>query len=136
MLPTCKCTIKASCDVMASENPDAVTGALESVLDGAKAECAEGTAHASSKTPASLGKIRRTVQSRATSRAWRRRLRVNTDGDSTWIYLNKQAAAAGVIALCSEADESPLGPITLSIRADDIEDVIDWFMPFAEPKAQ
>ncbi len=136
MRPAVPCNVRAECSVLASEDPDLVVGALKAVLDGADAECNGNTAQAVSDTSASLARIRRTVQSRASGRAWRRRLRLNTDGDSTWVYLNKQAAAAGVIALCSEADESPLGPITLSIRAGDIEGVIDWLVPSAEPPAQ
>jgi predicted RNA binding protein with dsRBD fold (UPF0201 family) len=48
--------------------------------------------------------------------------------DSTWFYLNKQAAFANVIALCDEADESSLGPITVVLHSKNIEDVIDWLV--------
>jgi|TARA_Y100000815_G_scaffold61902_1_gene50225 predicted RNA binding protein with dsRBD fold (UPF0201 family) len=52
--------------------------------------------------------------------------------DSTWFYLNKQAAFANVIALCDEADESPLGPIKVVLHSKNIEDVIDWLVSDAE----
>lgn len=136
MRPVGACTVNMTCDVLASEEPSHIVKALKTILDGVDAQCQKDTAQATSDTSASLAKIRRTVQSRASSRAWRRRLRLNTDGNSTWVYLNKQAAAGGVIALCSEADESPLGPITLKIHADDIESIIDWLVPRQESTAQ
>lgn len=130
------CSVSVTCNVLASEDPSTVMRALESVLDGVDASCDNGTAHATSETPASLIKIRQIVQSRATSRTWRRRFRLNTEGNSTWVYLNKQAAAFGVIALCSESDESPLGPITLRIHSEDIQEVIDWLVPYSQALAQ
>lgn len=136
MRPAGTCTIRASCDILVSEDPDIVAHALETVLDSTKARCGKSSAEATAGSSAALGKIREVVHSRASTRAWRKRLRTNADEDSTWVYLNKQAAASGVIALCEEADESPLGPITLSIKADNIEAIIDWFAPRAESKAQ
>ena len=49
----------------------------------------------------------------------------NNDGDSTWFYLNKQAAFVNTVALCSEANESSLGPIKIVLRSNNIEQVID-----------
>ncbi len=57
---------------------------------------------------------------------YRKHLMRNMTEDSTWFYLNKQAAFASVITLCDEADESSLGPITVVLRSKNIEDVIDW----------
>jgi hypothetical protein len=48
--------------------------------------------------------------------------------DSTWFYLNKQAAFVDVIAICNEADESPLGPIKIVLHSTNIEDVIEWLV--------
>jgi predicted RNA binding protein with dsRBD fold (UPF0201 family) len=56
----------------------------------------------------------------------------NMTNDSTWFYLNKQAAFANVITLCDEADESPLGPIKIVLHSKNIEDVIDWLVSDAE----
>jgi hypothetical protein len=52
----------------------------------------------------------------------------NMTEDSTWFYLNKQAAFANVITLCDEVGESSLGPITVVLRSKNIEDVIDWLV--------
>jgi len=42
------------------------------------------------------------------------------------LKLNRQAAAAGVLALCSSAVESPLGPLNLEVEAEDPEKLVDW----------
>ena len=60
-------------------------------------------------------------------------MRYNLLEDTTWFYLNKQAAFVNVIALCSEAEESPLGPIKILIHSKNIDEVMEWLVPdFAE----
>ena len=54
--------------------------------------------------------------------------------NSTWFYLNKQAAFVDVVALCNEANESALGPVKVVLESNDIEKTIetltsDWFTP-------
>ncbi len=44
-------------------------------------------------------------------------------------YLNKQAALMGKISFCSVEGESPLGPIEVTIEAEDMEKLIDWLTP-------
>ena len=80
----------------------------------------------------SLTKIYETMRSRRTKSAYRRHLMRNMTEDSTWFYLNKQAAFADVIALCDEEDQSPLGPIKVVLQSKNIEDVIDWLVSDAE----
>ena len=80
----------------------------------------------------SLTKIYETMRSRRTKSVYRRHLMRNMAKDSTWFYLNKQAAFANVIALCDEADESPLGPIKVVLHSKNIEDVIDWLVSNAD----
>jgi hypothetical protein len=87
---------------------------------------------ANSSNYESLTKIYETMRSRRTKSAYRRHLMRNMAKDSTWFYLNKQAAFANVIALCDEADESPLGPIKVVLHSKNIEDVIDWLVSDAE----
>lgn len=125
-LPAVACSLSASCDVFASEDAAAVRRALEAVLEGGEVRVGESRAESTSSSPASLARLRETVRSRGSGAAWRRRLRLNCDGRSTWVYLNKQAAAAGSLALCAEADESPLGPITLRIDSPDVGAIVDW----------
>ena len=87
---------------------------------------------ANSNNYESLTKIYETMRSRKTKSAYRRHLMRNMTEDSTWFYLNKQAAFANVTVLCDEADESPLGPIKVVLHSTNIEDVIEWLVSDAE----
>ena len=80
----------------------------------------------------SLTKIYETMITRRTKSAYRRHLMRNMTEDSTWFYLNKQAAFADVIALCDEEDQSPLGPLEVVLHSKNIEDVIDWLVSDVE----
>jgi predicted RNA binding protein with dsRBD fold (UPF0201 family) len=58
--------------------------------------------------------------------AARRLMLASLEGRVLPLKLNRQAAAAGVLALCSNAVESPLGPLNLEIETDAPEKLIDW----------
>jgi predicted RNA binding protein with dsRBD fold (UPF0201 family) len=60
--------------------------------------------------------------------AARRLLLTNQEDGSlqTFLLLNKQAATAGIGALCDDPSESALGPIVLRIRSQNVLKVIDW----------
>ena len=83
---------------------------------------------ANSNNYESLTKIYETMRSRRTKSAYRRHLMRNMVEDSTWFYLNKQAAFADVITLCDEEDQSSLGPIKIVLHSKDIANVIDWLV--------
>ena len=87
---------------------------------------------ANSNNHESLTKIYETMRSRKTKSAYRRHLMRNMTEDSTWFYLNKQAAFANVVALCDEDNQSPLGPIKIVLQSKNIRDVIDWLVPYEE----
>ena len=87
---------------------------------------------ANSNNYESLTKIYETMRSRKTKSAYRRHLMRNMTEDSTWFYLNKQAAFANVTVLCGEADESPLGTIKVVLHSTNIQDVIEWLVYDAE----
>lgn len=55
-----------------------------------------------------------------------RQIRLNSDDGSFWFYLNKQAAAASVAALCESPDESAMGPIRVSVRTADMAYAAGW----------
>ena len=52
-------------------------------------------------------------------------MKTNMAENSTWFYLNKQAAFVDVVALCNEADESALGPIKIVLNSNNIEEIIE-----------
>ena len=120
------CKISAYCTINASEDVNKVRTSLSNVLTDMVEKLTEDSLTANSNNYESLTKIYETIRSRRSKSAYRKHLLRNMTEDSTWFYLDKQAAFADAIALCDEADESPLGPITVVLRSKNIEDVIDW----------
>lgn len=44
-------------------------------------------------------------------------------------YLNKQVAYAGHVSFSEPVGESPLGPIRVEIKGDNLSELIDWLAP-------
>ena len=82
--------------------------------------------------PKALLRIRDQLRDRHVRSAARRRLLLNREDDSTSLMLNRQAATAGVLVVCGSPEESPLGPIYLTIESKRLDDVIDWLTSYAE----
>ena len=61
--------------------------------------------------------------------AARRILLQSLSGSTIVVYLNKQAAFAGKASFCERYDESPLGPITLTITVENPVELVDWLAP-------
>jgi len=126
------CKVSAFCTINASEDVEKVRTAVSNILTDMDEKITGDSLVVNSSNYESLTKIYETMRSRRTKSAYRRHLMRNMAKDSTWFYLNKQAAFANVIALCDEADESPLGPIKVVLHSKNIEDVIDWLVSDAE----
>ena len=109
-----------------------VRTAVSNILTDMDEKLTDDSFAANSDNYESLTKIYETMRSRKTKSAYRRHLMRNMTEDSTWFYLNKQAAFTNVIALCDEEDQSPLGPIEVVLHSKNIEDVIDWLVSDAE----
>ena len=122
------CKISAYCTINASEDINKVRTSLSNVLTDMDEKLTGDSLIANSSNYESLTKIYETMRSRRSKSVYRKHLLRNMTNDSTWFYLNKQAAFANVIALCDEADESSLGPITVVLHSKNIEDVIDWLV--------
>ena len=122
------CKISAYCTINASEDINKVRTAVLNVLTDMDEKITGDSLVANSNNYESLTKIYETMRSRKTKSAYRRHLMRNMTEDSTWFYLNKQAAFANVTVLCDEADESPLGPIKIVLHSTNIEDVIEWLV--------
>ena len=128
-LPRVSCKIEAYAAVNPSEDPEKVRTALSNVITEANYEFKEGSIKATSREIASLSKIQETIRRRRINRVYRRLMRYNTDDDTTWFYLNKQAAYVDAVAICDVAEESPMGPIKVIIHSVNIERIIDWLAP-------
>ena len=126
------CKISVYCTINESEDVNKVKTAVSNILTDMDETINDSSFVANSNNYESLTKIYETMRTRKIKSAYRRHLMRNMTEDSTWFYLNKQAAFADVIALCDEEDQSPLGPIEVVLHSKNIEDVIDWLVSDAE----
>ncbi|MGI0010307.1 MAG: RNA-binding domain-containing protein [Nitrosopumilaceae archaeon] len=128
-IPQITCKIEAYSAVNPSEDPQKVQQAISNVLQDMNYKYENGSIKASSNDLQSLSKIYDTIKSRKSTKTYRRQMRYNLQGDTTWFYLNKQAAFVNVIALCEESEESPLGPIKILLHSENIERIMEWLVP-------
>ena len=126
------CNISIYCTINESEDTNKVRTAVSNILTDIDEKITDNSLVANSNNYESLTKIYETMRTKKTKTAYRRHLMRNMTEDSTWFYLNKQAAFANVIALCDEEDQSPLGPIEVVLHSENIEDVIDWLVSDVE----
>ena len=128
-IPNIACKIEAYAAVNPSEDPEKVRTAVSNVILDASYEFKDGSIKGVSRDLNSLSKIRETIHKRKVNRVYRRQMRFNANADTTWFYLNKQAAYVDVIAICEEAEESPMGPIKIILHSKDIAKISDWLAP-------
>ena len=122
--------IKVEAPVNPSEDPQKVIGAIEMVIERCSPEFRYGSraiGRAMGSEPLSI--IYEQVRSRSAMGVLRRMLLDNRAGISTWFILNKQAATAGIAAVIEDEQESPLGPIRVTINCEDLDALTDWLVP-------
>jgi predicted RNA binding protein with dsRBD fold (UPF0201 family) len=127
-----KVTLEAT--LAPSEDPKKVLDAMKSIFVE-NAELADQSSRIIklvSEESNSLNVLRDQLRDRHIRGAARKLLLSELKGDSTSLMLNRQAATVGVVALCSSSDQSPLGPIYVTMRSKQIEAVIDWLTAYGE----
>jgi len=65
------------------------------------------------------------IRNRSVTSVFNRLLISNLNQNTTWFYINKQAATEGLIVLVDKFLESPLGPIKISLTSENILQVIE-----------
>ncbi len=126
MIVQIPCTVEMSCAVYLSESVDKIKTAIANIFPDCMINYENFSLRATSQNISSLDVLRESIQSRHQQKTYRRTLEKHLDEDSVWFYLNKQAAFAKKVALCGDADESPLGPITVTITSRYIKQIIEW----------
>ncbi len=125
-------TLRAS--VAPSEDESKVRGAMTRLLSVEPAERFDGRALVlTAKGSESLTDMRDQLRDRHVRAAARRMLLTAMKGSSTSLMFNRQAAAAGVVALCSSPEQSPLGPIYATFESKGVGAFIDWLTDY-EPR--
>ena len=120
-----KTTIQVFCQINPSEDPEKVKLAVNNIFPDMELEISETQIIGKTNNFSILSPISKSIHEKNIKNTYQRILKNNNDGDSTWFYLNKQAAFVNTVALCSEANESSLGPIKVILRSNDIEQVIE-----------
>ena len=120
-----KTTIQIFCQINPSEDPEKVKLAVNNIFPEMELEVSDTQIVGKTNNFSVLSPISKSIHEKNIKNTYQRILKNNNDGDSTWFYLNKQAAFVNSVALCSEANESSLGPIKVVLRSNNIEQVID-----------
>jgi len=124
--------LRVEASVNPSEDPQKVIGAIESIIEKCSPEFRYGSRVVGGTAGSEpLSVLYEQVRSRSAMGVLRRMLLDNRAGDSTWFLLNKQAATAGIAAFIDDEQESPLGPIKVTISCEELDVLIDWLVPEA-----
>ena len=118
------CEIQVFCEINPSEDPSKVKTAVLNIFPDLKISISDELLLGKSNDIGTLSNISESIHTKNTKNTYQRILKKNSDENSTWFYLNKQAAFVSTVALCNESDESPLGPIKVVLEANDIENLI------------
>jgi len=127
-VPDVAADIRVECQVYPSEDPVKVVRAVKNVISNCSPELVNGRVRVVTKNPEALGIIYEQVRSRRVMGVFKKVLVNNMIANSTWFYLNKQAAYAGTVSICEDEAESPLGPIKVTMTSNELESVINWLV--------
>jgi predicted RNA binding protein with dsRBD fold (UPF0201 family) len=125
-------TISLTTSISQSEDPSKILIATRNVFGNCNChlEQFEEIIRLTSSDVNCLKKIRDQFRDRRIRTAARMLLLKNRKGNRLSILLNRQAAFEGIIALCNEEDESPLGPILLVIESETPDSLIEWLTAY------
>ena len=126
--PNLSCKIEMFCTINPSESIEKVEQTISSIFPYSVIKNNEFTINAISKELRSFEKIYHFIHNNKLQKNFLRSLEDNLENDTTWFYLNKQAAFVEQIAICEEFDESPLGPIKVILTSSNIDRIIDWIV--------
>jgi predicted RNA binding protein with dsRBD fold (UPF0201 family) len=128
--PNLEIEIEVSCKVNPTESYDIIIKSINSLLEGIKLEFRYGDHIIGKSTNLEvLNIIYNQARDRYITSVLRRLLLYNLYEYSTWFYINKQVATKGVMVLVEDESESPLGPIRIDLKSNNIERVIEWLCP-------
>jgi len=125
-IPNINCKIEMFSSVNPSEDPEKIKIAISNIFPYSTIKTENYSISAQSKELHSFEKIYEAIHNNHFQKVFSRNLEKNLENDHTWFYLNKQAAFVERIVICEEAEESPLGPIKITLTSPNIDGIIDW----------
>ena len=127
-IPSLSCKIEMFCTVNPSESIKKIEKAISNIFPYSIINNNNLSINAQSKELRSFEKIYQFIHNNKLQKNYLRSLEDHLQDDTTWFYLNKQAAFVEQIAICEESDESPLGPIKVTLTSSNIDAIIDWLI--------
>jgi len=127
-IPSLSCKIEMFCTINPSESIEKIEQAISNIFPYSIINNNTFSISAQSKELRSFEKIYQFIHNNNLQKNYLRSLEDNLQDDTTWFYLNKQAAFVEQIAICEESDESPLGPIKVVLTSSNIDAIIDWIV--------
>jgi hypothetical protein len=127
-IPSLSCKIEMFCTVNPSESIEKIEKAISNIFPYSIINNNNLSINAKSKELRSFEKIYQFIHNNKLQKNYLRSLEDHLQDDTTWFYLNKQAAFVEQIAICEESNESPLGPIKVTITSSNIDAIIDWLI--------
>ncbi len=127
-IPNINCKIEMSSQINFSEDSSKIKKAIENIFPYSIIKNENFEIIARSKELKSFEKIYETIHTNHSQKIYGRNLENNLKDDSTWFFLNKQAAFVEKIVICDEVEESPLGPIFVTLTSSNIDEIIDWMV--------
>ncbi len=121
--------IIASAKVYPSEDINKVITALRNVING-DVKIIDNNIFIISRDRKVLDNLYKIFREREVLGVLKRKLVENVKGNTTWFYLNKQAAYVNVLVICDDPKESPLEPIKVEIKSDNINTIIESLTRF------
>lgn len=127
-IPNIDCKVEITCIVNPSEDIEKIKKSISNILPNSKIEFKNFLIYAQSKDLYSFENFYDVIRSKKSYKTYARNLENNLKNNSTWFYVNKQAAFVEQIAICEEAGESPLGPLKVTLTSSNIDEIIDWIV--------
>lgn len=126
--------VEAVVEVRYTEDKAKVLKALENVFTPKRIEERESDSGmllvASCEGAGCLEKLRSAIWRQGIQDAARSVLSRGVVGEDTVVFsVNKQAAYVGVVSFVTEPGESPLGPITFTVKTNNVRQFLDWLAP-------
>ena len=119
------CKIEVSASVNPSEDPEKVKKAVSNILSINNIQTGDFYIMAETNDFQLMEKIHESVHSSRSQKVLQKQLEKHMNNNSTWFFLNKQAAFVGKVVLCENEDESPLGPLKVVLSSSNINKIID-----------
>lgn len=134
MCPEFRLRLTLDSPLSPSEDAQKVLGAMMNVIGDSGHSVEEGKRllRITSDDPRSVERLHDQLRDRHVRAAARRLLLAGRQGDRTTVMVNRQAAVAGVVVLCSTEAESALGPMFLTLESKQLDSLIRWLTAYEE----